>query len=255
MADADGERGDFIKKNKVVHVLLSKKELGAVLPLVALLVIVSIGNPNFFAVQNILDVLRTASFSFIVAVPVTFLLSSGGMDLSIGAATSFGGVICAFGIKAGLPIPAAIILAVLSGAVIGTFNGYIIVYHDLPAFIVTLGTQYVVNGIIAVTTGNLAISGFSNEFKAIGQGKLFGSIPLPVIYAVLIGLIGHTVLMKMKYGREILAIGGNKETAFLSGIPVRFRRLTVFMATSSVAALAGVLMASRFAGAQPVKPM
>lgn len=240
-----------VKKSAVLHALLNKDELGTILPLCLLLIVVGCVNPNFFAMNNILDILKTSSFSFIVAVPITFLMASGGMDLSIGAATSFGGVVCAFALKAGMPIPVSIVLALGAGAVVGVINGIVIVYFDLPPFIATLGTQYAFNGIIAITTENLAISGFSSSFKMIGQNKLFGMVPLPVVYALIIGIIGHIILVKTKYGRAILAIGGNRETAYLAGINVRAKCLTVFIATSMLAALSGVLMASRFASAQP----
>lgn len=240
-----------VKKSAVLHALLNKNELGTILPLCLLLIVVGCVNPNFFAMNNILDILKTSSFSFIVAVPITFLMASGGMDLSIGAATSFGGVVCAFALKAGMPIPVSIVLALGAGAVVGVINGIVIVYFDLPPFIATLGTQYAFNGIIAITTENLAISGFSSSFKMIGQNKLFGMVPLPVVYALIIGIIGHIILVKTKYGRAILAIGGNRETAYLAGINVRAKCLTVFIVTSMLAALSGVLMASRFASAQP----
>ncbi len=231
--------------------ILSKNELGTLLPMALLLIIVSFVNPNFFAPGNLLDILRTASFTFIIAVPITFLMSAGGMDLSIGAATSFGGVICAFALKAGLPLPVAILLALAGGAIIGVVNGVVIVHFALPAFIATLGVQYAVNGIIAISTKNLAISGFADAFKIIGQGKLFGTISFTIIYALIIGIIGHITLTRTKFGRSVLAIGGNSETANLAGIRVNATRISIYIATSIFAALSGVLLASRFASAQP----
>lgn len=241
-----------MKGNKsLLKTILSKNELGSILPLALLLIVVGFVNPKFFAVNNILDILRTASFSLIIAVPITFLMSAGGMDLSIGAAISFGGVICAFCLKAGMPIPLAILIALVAGAAIGIANGIIIVRFGLPPFIATLGMQYVVNGIIAITTQNLAISGFSDSFKVLGQARIFGNVPLPVIYALAIGVVGHILLTRTKFGRATLAIGGNEETAYLAGINVRAKRIAIYTATSVMAALVGVLMASRFASAQP----
>ena len=238
-------------EKNALKTLLKKNELGTLLPLGLLLIVVGFVNPAFFTLNNLFDIMRTASFSFIVAVPITFLLASGGMDLSIGAATSFGGVVCAFGLKAGLPTAVSILLAMIAGACVGLLNGVIVVKYNLPAFITTLGSQYIVNGIIAITTSNIAISGFSDEFKYLGQARWFGSFPIPIVYALIIGFFGHVLLTKTKYGREILAIGGNQETAYLAGINVRAKRISVFVATSVCAALAGVLLASRFASAQP----
>ncbi|NLI22686.1 MAG: ABC transporter permease [Clostridiales bacterium] len=231
--------------------LLARNELGTIMPMALLLIVVGFVNPSFFAANNILDILRTASFAFIIAVPITFLMAGGGMDLSIGAATSLGGVICAFALKAGMPVAVAILLALLGGAMVGVFNGLIIVKFALPAFIATLGVQYAINGIIAITTKNLAISGFSSAFKVLGQGKLFGAVAYPVLYALVIGIAGHIMLTRTKYGRSVLAIGGNAETAYLSGINVRGKQISIYIATSVFAALSGVLQAARFASAQP----
>lgn len=237
--------------SKAVKALLQKPEMGTVLPLAILMLAVAIVNASFFNMTNILDILRTAGFSFIVAVPITFLMSSGGMDLSIGAITSFGGVICAFALKAGMPLPVAVILALAAGSLVGFLNGVIIVKYALPAFIATLGMQYVVNGIIAITTEALAISGFSDSFKALSQTKVGGVVPMPVIYAILIGIVGHIVLSRTKFGRSVLAIGGNRETAYLAGINVRAKQIMVYTAVGFFSALSGILIASRFATAQP----
>lgn len=171
-------------EKNALKTLLKKNELGTLLPLGLLLIVVGFVNPAFFTLNNLFDIMRTASFSFIVAVPITFLLASGGMDLSIGAATSFGGVVCAFGLKAGLPTAVSILLAMIAGACVGLLNGVIVVKYNLPAFITTLGSQYIVNGIIAITTSNIAISGFSDEFKYLGQARWFGSFPIPIVYAL-----------------------------------------------------------------------
>lgn len=231
--------------------ILRRNELGTILPLAILLITVGIVNKDFFAIGNIMDILRTASFSFMVAVPMTFLLSTGSMDLSIGAVTSFGGVICAFGLDAGLPIPVSIALALFAGACVGLVNGLVVVHYDMPPFITTLGTQYVVKGIIMVTTSGLAISGFHDAFKRIAQGRAFGLVPYTVFYAAIIGIIGHIILTRTKHGRAILAIGGNRETAYLAGINVTGKRVGAYIINSTFAALAGVMMASRFASAQP----
>lgn len=239
------------KTKKLKQILLSRAEMGTILPLVVLAIAVAFINPDFFSANNLLDILRTASFSFMIAVPLTFLIAGGGMDLSIGAATSFGGVICAFCLKAGLPIVLAILVAVLAGAFVGYLNGLIIVKANLPGFLATLGVQYVLNGIILVTTQGVAVSGFSSAFKQIGQFRLFGIIPLPVLYALVIGVIGHIILVYTKAGRSVLATGGNRETAHLAGINVQRYSILLYMMTSLVAALSGVILASRFATAQP----
>lgn len=239
------------KSHWLRRVLLGRPEMGTLLPLALLLAVVACINASFFNLNNILDILRTASFSFMIAVPLTFLIAGGGMDLSVGAATSFGGVICALCLKAGVPLVPAILLAVLAGGLVGLVNGLIIVRAKLPGFLATLGTQYVVNSIILVVTQGLAISGFSDSFKVLGQHRLFGVVPMPILYAAAVGVAGHILLVYTKFGRSVLAIGGNAETAHLAGINVTLKQIILYTATSLFAALSGVLMASRFATAQP----
>ena len=161
-------------KNQLFKALFSRNELGALLPLALLLIVVAFVNPNFFAKRNILDILRTAGFNFIVAIPLTFLLASQGLDLSVGAVTSLGGIICGMALKAGIPLPLSILLALLSGALVGFVNGALAIKSKLPVFISTLGMQYMVNGIISISTNNVQISNFSDSFKMIAQYRLFG---------------------------------------------------------------------------------
>lgn len=239
------------KNASFLRMIFSRNELGALLPLALLLIVVAFVNPAFFVRRNILDILRTASFNFIVAMPLTFLLASQGMDLSVGAVTSLGGIICAMALKAGIPLPLSILLALLTGAFVGFVNGVLAIKSDLPVFISTLGMQYVVNGAIAIMTNNVAITNFEDSFKQLSQYRLFGEIYMPIVYALVLGVIGQIILARTRFGREILAIGGNRETAYLAGIKVDNRRMVTFVATSVFSALAGLLMASRFASAQP----
>ena len=241
-----------MKNNKnFLKIVLSKNEIGTLVPLIVICIVIGAVNINFFAIDNLLDILRTKSFAFIVAVPLTYLLIAADLDLSIGAVTGLGGVVTAFAIKGGLPVFAAIILGILSGTLVGVIKALIIVIGRLPSFIVTLGLQYVVNGFISITTQGMPISGFPSSFKFLGQSKIFSSIHLTVIIAFLIGAIFHIILMKTKYGRSVFAVGGNRETAYLAGIPVKKRQIGIHVMVSTFAAFAGVLMASRFASAQP----
>lgn len=240
-----------LRRTSIFKKLLERNELGAILPLVILLIIVAFVNPTFFRSSNVMDILRTSSYTMILAVPLTFMLSSRNMDLTIGATTSIGGVVCAMALKAGMPVGVAIGLGLLTGVGIGLINGLVVVKLRLPSMIATLGMQYIINGITSITTNNLAISGFSDGFKVIAQGKLFGAIHYTIIYALIIGIIGYITLNMTKYGRSILAIGGNDETAHLAGIRVNAIQISTYVLTSFFAALVGILYASRFASAQP----
>ena len=185
-------------KKNVFKIVLSQKEAGAAVPLIILMVIVSFVNKNFFGLNNLMDVLRTASFWIMIAVPVTFLLCAGGIDLSLGAATSIGGVVCGKALKAGCSIPVAILLALAVGLLIGLMNGVCIVKFKLPGFILTLGTQYCLNGIINVWTSGLSISNLAKEYTRIGQFRIGKVVPIPIVYAVITALIGHITPTRAK---------------------------------------------------------
>ena len=239
------------KMNSVLKAIITRNELGAIVPLMIIMIIVAIGNPKFYSIKNILDILRTASFSFYIAAPLTFLLTAGGMDQSIGSILSFGGVMYAKLIVAGVPVVPSILLVLFAGAIIGWINGVIIVRYNQPAFIATLGTQYIISGAVLVWTGGIAVSGLTNPSKVIGQYYIGNVVPIPIIYAIIIGFACWLVLDKTKWGRSLAAIGGNKETAYLAGIPVVKRQILVYVIVGIAATFTGVVWAARFANGLP----
>ena len=243
------------KKKSVIKTILAQREVGAVIPLIILIIVVSIVNSNFFGIMNIMDILRTASFWIIIGVAMTNLMAGGGFDLSIGAATNMGGVVCGQILKSGLPPIPALLLALvgvlLTGILIGAINGVCIVKFKLPGFIFTLGMQYCLNGIINVWTKGLPITNFDNSFSQLGQYRLFKTIPMPIIYALIIVIIGHILLTKSKFGRRVLAVGGNAETSRLAGINVDKTRILTYIAVSTMSCLVGMLYGARFATVQP----
>lgn len=238
------------KKKSNIKTLFSAKEVGAALPLAILLIFVMFINRNFFMVTNIFDVLRTASFSLFLAVPVTFLMASGGMDLSIGAVVSIGGVICGTLMKSGMPVALAILITLLCGCLIGLCNGLMVVKYSLPAFIATLAMQYCINGLNDVWTGGKSITNLPASFKVLGTYRFFHIVPIPVLYALIFVIIGHIILVKSKAGRAVLAVGGNSESARLAGINVTRTKISLYIITSMVAAFTGVVYAARFGTVQ-----
>lgn len=239
-----------MKKKNWIQMLATKNEIGTLLPLVIMCLIVTAINPNFIAFDNLMDIFRTTSFYLIAGAPLTYLLITADMDLSIGAVTALGGVACMFAMDAGMPMIVCILLGLLAGVAVGIFKAWVIVDCELPALIVTLGIQYAVNGIVSITTKGMSISGATDNFKVLGQGRVFGKIYLTIIFAIVIAVIFQIVLSYTKYGRSLFAVGGNPETARLAGIPVKRRRREVHVMVSVFSALVGILMASRFASAQ-----
>lgn len=231
--------------------ILSIPEMGTILPLIFMFILIGSVNRNFFATANLIDVFRATSYTFIIAAPLTLLLISGGSDLTIGAVTNLGGVAVAWGMTIfGWGIVPSVLFALSMGAVAGVLKSFIVVKANLPAFIATLGLSYVINGFVLVMTSGVPVTGLPQAFRSLGQGKLFGSVYYTVIIALVVGVLVQIVLSKTKLGREICAVGGNRETANLAGINTDKVKFITNITVSIFAAFAGVMMASRFNSAQ-----
>ena len=233
------------EKRPILKSMLEIKEIGVILPLVFLIIITMFVNPAFLRWNNILDILRTASFTGVIAVPLTFLLASGRMDLSIAATTTLGGVVAAIAQTNGVPLFLALLLAVLVGGGVGLLNGVLVERFAMPGFIATMATSYVVKGIAAVITNNNPVSGVSNGFQVLAKTRAFNSIWITILYVLVVGIIGQVVLTRTKYGRTTLAVGGNPETANLAGINVKGRHTQLFVLVGIFAAIAGCMHCAR----------
>lgn len=239
-----------IRKSGILDFLASRPEMGAVLPIIAMVIIIGLVNPAFFSPRNLVDVLRATSYSFIIAAPLTCLFISGGSDLSVSAVTNLGGIVCGWAmVNLGLPIWLACLLTLAMGALCGMVKAGLVVKLNLPPFIMTLGLQYVINGFVLVSTNGLPITGFSDSFKPLGQGRIMG-VYWTIILALIEGILIHIMLTRTKFGRQICAVGGNQETAKLAGINVGRTRTIVNVLVSVLAAFCGICMASRFNSAQ-----
>lgn len=242
-----------LKKRTWLDAAITKPEFGVVAVVVVLIVVIGALNPNFFGVGNIMDVLRNTSYSFIIAAPITLLMMSGGMDLTIGAVTSLGGVVCATCMMNGIPAFPSILIALGFGAVLGFIKAIFIVSAGLMPFVATLGLRYVIDGAILVyTKGDPTLLGNNPPkwFAELGQGSVFGMY-WSFIIAIVVGVAFQIILSKTKYGREVCAVGGNEDTARLAGINVNKTRYIINILVSVLAAFVGILYAGRFNSAQP----
>ncbi len=243
---------DKPKGPSLLNRAVSIPESAVVMVLVILIVIVGIVEPKFFRVSNLMDVLRNSSYSFIIAAPLTLNMMSGGMDLTIGAVTSLGGVVAAALMLGGAPVPVAILGAIVAGVLCGILKAFVTVTIGLQAFIATLGLRYVIDGALLVyTRGDPTLIGnASNAFKALGQGDI-GGVYWSVIIAVIFAVVFQIILKNTRYGRELCAVGGNEETARLAGINVHKVRYIISILLSATAAFVGVIYCSRYNSAQP----
>lgn len=222
-----------------------------IVALLILCIILSISNPKFMTLTNFLNIIRQTSYIGIMAVGMTFVIISAGIDLSVGSIAAFAGII--FGLafhQLGLPWPFALTLALAGGMFVGTISGFSSSYLRIPAFVVTLGMLSIVRGTVMILTSGSPISPFPSQFTFIGDGLLLG-IPFPAILYLIILLIAFFILKKTAYGREVYAVGGNLEAARLSGVNVKQIQMSVYIISGLMAAMGGLIMTARINSAVP----
>lgn len=215
------------------------------------IIIFSFGSQYFLTVNNILNVLRQSAVTGICAVGMTFVMLTGGIDLSMGAVVGIASISCAsLMVKASWHPVAATALALLVGLAIGLLNGVLVTYVGIPPLIATLGVQTSIRGLCYILTGGLPVYGFPNSFGVIGKGYV-GFVPVPVIIMIVFLIIGAYVLNKTRFGRYLYAIGGNAEASRLSGIDVSKSMVKTYVIAGLLAAIAGIVELSRLSSGQP----
>lgn len=199
----------------------------------------------FFSSANLLNLLRQSAPLLIVAVAMTFVITTGGIDLSVGSTVALVNALAAIALQADIPWPLVVGLMLLTGALIGAAQGWFIAFEGIPAFIVTLAGLSIFRGVALLLTQGFSIPISSDSwFVQLGRGWLFG-VPMPAIIAVLVALVGWIALTRMRFGRYITAIGANAEAARRSGIATRRTTLMAYVLTGTAAATAGLIIAAR----------
>lgn len=227
------------------------RQLGTVLGLVGLTIVLWVLTPHFLTVANLLNIAQQTSINAIVAVGMTFVIISGGIDLSVGSIVALSGVALGAALQGGQPLPIALSIALAVGVGSGLVNGIIISWGGLPPFIVTLGTMSIARGAALVSTEGRPVSGFDSIFRSLATGHVVG-IPAPIVATVLVYLIAHVVLTRTTFGRYVYAIGGNEEATRLSGVSVRFHKAMVYAVSGLTSAIAAVILTARLNSAQPI---
>ena len=242
------------KTKRILWKILEIREVGAVLPLLIAVILFTAKSDRFLTYDNMINVLRIASFTMICAIGECYLLISGSWDISIGAVYSLGGVIAGLAMTSmGLPIWLSTILALVAGGIIGLVNAFLVEKLEMPAFVATVGTQFIAKGLVQGITKGTPVYPLPDKFLGIGQTNLqIGSMGIPwvLVIAVVLSIIAGLILKYTTYGRKIYAVGGNGEAARLAGIPTTKIRFSAFILCGVLAALTGVLMASRLGSAQ-----
>lgn len=224
---------------------------GILIALALLCIVLSIVSENFLTSRNIINVLRQTSINGILAIGMTFVILTRGIDLSVGSVMGIGNVTAAILAANGYPVLVCVAGALLFGGVIGLINGLLVTKGRMEPIIATLATMIGARSVIYfMTDGAPLFEGISDGFKSIAQGSLVG-VPNGVLFLVAVFLLAYVVLNHTRYGRGIYAVGGSEETAKLFGIQVDWIKNTVYVISGVLAALAGVISSSRLGIGDP----
>ena len=212
----------------------------------------SIISPYFLTISNILNVLRQVSIVGIVSVGMTYVIITGGIDLSVGSVLALSAVVTAVFLKQGINIFLAIIIGIIVGAVCGFFSGILITTRiNMPPFIATLAMMSVARGFSLVITAGRPIYGLPEQFGFIAEGYVFG-IPVPIIIMICIYIIGYLYLSCVRNGVYYYAVGGNQEAARVAGVNIKKVKLSAYIISGIAAAIGGVILSSRLISIEPL---
>lgn len=229
------------------------EKYGTVIVLLLLVVVISLMNPKFLTTYNILNIFRQVSINGLIALGMTFVILTGGIDLSVGAILGLSGMVLGLLILAGTPDVLSIIIVILFGATLGLLNGFLISKVKLQAFIVTLATMTMFQGITLIISDGIPAMGVTTNAKIldfVSQGKILG-LPFPMIVFFIAFFILYILIEKTVFGRSVYAVGGNEEVARLSSIATVKTKALVYVISGAMAALAGIILTSRLSSAQP----
>ena len=226
------------------------RDAGTLIGLLIIIITFSFLSPVFFTIPNLLNILQQSSINALIALGMTLVIISGGIDLSVGPAAALSAVLGATMMVAGVPVPLAILATLGIGAICGVFSGSLVAYAGLQPFIVTLGGLSLFRAIALIYTGGNPVFGIPTEFRSLINSEIFG-IPTPIVIVAVIALVLWTVMNKTPLGEYILAVGGNEEAARVAGVPVKRTKVTVFVISGTLASLASLILSGRLGAAEP----
>jgi len=234
-----------------------KKFIGKMGPLVALIILVILVtalSPGFIQPSNLLNLLRQVSINAVIAFGMTFVILTGGIDLSVGSILALTGAVTASMLASGVSAVIALLVGLLMGGLLGFLNGILIAYGKAAPFIATLATMTIFRGATYVFTNGNPITGpkMNNSFlfQFMGRGYILG-IPVPIFIMAIVYLILYILLHKTTFGRKTYALGGNEQAAYIAGVKTKIVTMWIYTISGLMAALAGIILTSRLSSAQP----
>lgn len=235
-----------MKKEQTLSGLDIIKKYGIVIVLVAMWIILLCISPTFRTVDNAVNILRQVSVNGIIAIGMTFVIMTGGIDLTVGSLIAVAGVVCgSILVRSPGNVVAAIVVALAVCALFGAMNGFFVAYIKVPPFVATLAGMTIARGFAYVYSDGKPYTLASEGFSIIGKGSV------PIIIFLIIALLSHIMLSKTKFGRYIYASGGNIKAAAASGVKVKSVLLRVYVLGGILAGIAGIVLSSRTNSGQP----
>ena len=220
------------------------------LTLIALFVGLIIATPNFFTQTNLSSVVRQTAVINIMALGMTMVIITGGIDLSVGSILALAGCLGTMTMTSGWPVWAGIAVGILVGCLAGLLNGALTTRLRINPFIVTLGTLLIIRGVALILTNGMPVQNVPKAFSFLGEGSV-GPVPFVLVILLMIAVIVHIILERTKLGRYAFAIGSNPDAAFYAGIPVKFHTTVIYGICGMLTGLAGMIESSRLMTGQP----
>jgi ribose transport system permease protein len=227
------------------------RESGIIIGFLVLCAVFAWLNPAFMRVDNLLDVAQQSSITAVLAIGMTLVIITAGIDLSVGSIVAVSAYLTADLMARDVAMPLAIMAGLGCGLLAGALNGVLITKGKLPPFIVTLGTMSLLRGLVLVYSQGTPVYGVPPGFKSLIAGRLLG-VPIPVLIATVIAILAHLALQYTPFGQQVIAIGGNEEAARLSGINVHRRLISVYMISGLLAGVAALILTGRLGAAEPI---
>lgn len=227
------------------------RESGIITALVILVIIFGLLDPIYLSTSNMIDIIKQSTINGLLAVGMTLVIITGGIDLSVGSVFAISIVSVGKFLNSGMNIPLSVFLGLFIGFILGSINGILITKVKLQPFIVTLGTMSIYRGISYIITGGWPVLDISEDFRKMFDGDIFDNIPISVLILLLVALIMFIVLKYTKFGSYIYALGSNEESTKLSGVNVDFNKTIAYGLCGMGAALSGIILLARLGTGEP----
>lgn len=238
------------EKKKALHIFSEWRQLGIVLALIGTVLVFTAIDRSFFSGYNLLNIMLQASVTAILAMGITYVIVTGGIDLSIGAALALSAVVCGILLSQGHPLFVVIGGTLLTGALAGLFNGAIITLSNITPFVVTLGSMSIFSGLALIVSGGQTVYGIPPAFSDLVAGYI-GPVPMPIVIAFIVLAISSIVMKTTKLGEYLVAIGGAREVARLAGFKVGFHSAVAYVVAGTLASIGAMVTVGRLGAADP----